>query len=435
VSDAICQPPTIFERHRARRLAIWNGAIWAVGNGLASTTLVFYLAGELHAKQFGLGIGLILAAPHVAGLLQLGAPAMIGRLAGRKRFCLAAFFLSALVLLALPCICSPGLLPSPGWSLAAMISLWCLYHVLQYLGMVALWAWLADIAPTPIRGRYLGRRQRWMVAGTAAAALAAGFFAWGWHACWPDAPRWIPYGLMAELGACFMLAALSPMASMPACVGKTRHVATQRNNAASWKTPFRDGRFLRLLLFGCLFSLVNGVTQSAQNYYPLHILGVSLFVSLALQTGMNLGQCGVSPWLGRMADRRGNRPVMFACQWLVAAGMLFYAVATPAQWWWIVGAWIFWIAYAGLNVCLPNLTLKLASPGAAASYTAAFQAAGGFCYAVGSIFGGALVDRFSSGSHAWLLFFPCLFLFGWFARSAVAMLIPWIVEPAKQKRI
>jgi len=27
--------------------------------------------------------------------------------------------------------------------------------------------------------------------------------------------------------------------------------------------------------------------------------------------------------------------------------------------WWFAGAWVLWIAYAGLNLCLPNLMLKL----------------------------------------------------------------------------
>ena len=128
----------IFRRRRTRRLAVWNGVVWAVGNGLASTTLVIYLARELHSERLGLGISLIVAAPHIAGLLRVGAPALIDRLGDRKRFCLTSFLTSALLLLALPWVCAPGRLPSPGWSLAALIVFWCLYHLLQYLGMVAL---------------------------------------------------------------------------------------------------------------------------------------------------------------------------------------------------------------------------------------------------------------------------------------------------------
>ncbi len=177
VQPAPHPPPPIVDRHRARRLAVWNGAVWAIGNGLAGTTLVIYLAKELSAERLGLGISFLLAAPHVVGLLRLGTPALIDRLANRKQFCLTTFLLSAVLLFALPWICAPGRLPSPGWSLAAMVLLWCLYHLMQYLGMVALWSWLADMAPSRIRGRFLGWRQRWIVAGTATAAIAAGLFA------------------------------------------------------------------------------------------------------------------------------------------------------------------------------------------------------------------------------------------------------------------
>jgi MFS family permease len=454
--DAV-STPTVSQRRRARRLAVWNGALWAVGNGLASTTLVTYLAGELGVERLGLGIGLIVAAPHVVGLLRLGAPAMIGRMANRKRFCIVTFLLACLLLLALPWICAPGQLGSPGWSLAVLVVLWCLYHLMQYLGMVALWSWLADAAPVRIRGRFLGWRQRWTVAGTAAAAIDAGLFVWGTSRVSPDLPRWIPYGIAAAVGAGFMLAALVPLALMPRCErrrvravvgaavalpprgGSTTATPTYGNaTAANWTTPFRDARFLRLLLFGCWFSFFNGITQSAQSYYPMHVLGVSLFLTLSLQTGMNLGQWGVSPWLGRLADRLGNRPVMFVCQLLVAAGMLFFAAATPAHWEWLIGAWVLWIAYAGLNVCLPNLMLKLAPPQANASYVAAFQAVTGLCYAANTILGGALVDRYKTWVFAiapscCLLFFPCLFVFGWLMRSVGAILLLWVIEPTTER--
>ena len=112
----------VAQRRRARKLAIWNGAVWAIGNGLASTTLVIYLAKELHAERLGLGISLIVAAPQIAGLLRLGAPALMDRLGDRKRFCIATFLAGALLLLALPWVCAPGRLPSPGWSLGQLFS-------------------------------------------------------------------------------------------------------------------------------------------------------------------------------------------------------------------------------------------------------------------------------------------------------------------------
>jgi MFS family permease len=433
--------PTVCQRRRARRLAVWNGAIWAVGNALVSTTLIIYWARELHAAWIGLGIGLIGAAPQIVGLLRLGTPAMIARMADRKRFCIAAYLLAVWPLAAIPPLCKPGLLPSPSWSLACLILLWCLHQLLQYLATVALFSWLADVAPTRIRGRFLGWRQRWIMAGTAVAVVIAGIATSNAHehnSLLPEITTaisaWVSYALVMGLGAAFLLAALAPLGRMPSC---QRERIAPRNDEARWTAPFRDARFLRLLAFGCWFSFFNGITQSAQGYYPMHVLEISLFVSLLLPTGMNLGQWAVSPWLGRMADRLGNRRVMFVSQLIVAAGLLFFALATPSQWWWLVGAWTLWIAYAGLNVCLPNLMLKLAPREANASYIAAFQAASGLCFAASAILGGILLDSYKGwtlplGKTLCLSFFPCLFIFGWLMRSLGAILLLWVIEPTTE---
>jgi len=424
------KPLAVFQRRRARRLAYWNGAVWAVGNGLANTTLVVYLALELGAGRIGLGISLILAARHIVGVLRLGAPAMIGRLADRKHFCLATFLLSALVLLSLPLVAAPGRLPSAGASLAALVAVWCLYHLLQYLGTIALWSWLADLVPLRIRGRFLGRRQRWMVAGQAAAMLAGGLFVWGWKYLHPDRPAWIAYVIPALLGGCFMAAALLPLCRMPTAAAgwMIRHGATLRATLA----PLADRSFLRLLAFGCWFSFFNGLTQSPQNIYPARVLGISLFAMLALQTFMGAGQLSVSPWLGGLADRFGNRPVMIVCLLLVAQGPLCYFFSTPDSRWWFAAAWVVWIAYAGMNVCLPNLMLKLSPPESNTPYIAVYFTLGGLCYAASTIVGGALLDSFAGRTlHVLgveLDFYRAVFLFGWITRSLGVLVLLAVVE-------
>ncbi|MBN1394805.1 MAG: hypothetical protein JW959_07265 [Pirellulales bacterium] len=434
----VLPPLPVFQRRRARRLAVWNGAVWAIGNGLAGATLIIYLARELHYERLGLGIGLILAAPHVAGLLRLAAPAMIQQFGNRKRFCIACFLLSALTLSVLPWTCAPGRLPAPGWSLTALIALWCVYHLLQYLGTVALWSWLADVARGRIRGRFLGVRERWMVAGTAAAAIDVGLFVWGIEKTCPALPAWIPYGIATALGAGFMFVALVPLCLMPSIAPKRDTKCPKitlsdiRRGLKEFVAPFGDARFLPLLLFGCWFSLFNGVTQAAQRYFPMHVLGLPLAAMLSLETGSRLGRWGVSPRLGALADRFGNRPVMIVSQLLVAAGMLFFVAATLGGWWWLVGAWALWIAYAGLNVCMPNLMLKLAPRETNASYIAAFDGLRGLFYAVSVVVGGRLVDLYRASSvsigPAEVQFFALLFLFGWATRSLGAAILLLVKE-------
>ncbi len=429
---------TVLQRHEARRRVYWHAVLWAVATGLTSSTLVIYLVFGLNAPRMALGVALIKAAPNLAGLLRLGTPALIRWFGDRKRFSTGSYFLSGLVLLLLPVAAAPGLLPSAWKSLWAVVVLWCLYHLLEYLGSVALWSWLGDLVPVRTRGRFLGRRERWMVAGQAAAMLAAGAFNYGWRQIHPDAP-WAGYAIPAAAGACSLMASVVFLIRVPhpragsataaAAIGFSRLLA-----------PFADRRFRRLLYFGCWFSFFNGVTQSPQEMYPVQILGITLFTSLALRTGTRVGQFAVSPWLGRLADRFGNRPVMIASWPIAASGLFFYLLATPQQWMWLVGAWAAWIAYAGLNVCLPNLMLKL-SPGAdRTAYVAAYYTASGLCVAASTILGGAAFDflrreRFVFWDGLFVLdCYQWMFLLGLITRLMGVAWLFLILEPREDDR-
>lgn len=437
-------PLTVATRRRARRLAYQNGGIWAVGNGLASTMLVVYLAMEYDVPGVGLLISLILAAPRIVGMLRLVAPALIGRLASRKGFCVGGFLLSALVLLGLPAVVMPGVLPTRRASLAALVVLWCGYHLLQYLATVALWSWLADLVPLRIRGRFLGRRERWMVAGQAVGMVVAGLFVWGWRTVHPELPGWIAYAIPAVAGAGLMLAAVIPLAAMPPGTaggpspGAAGVPSPGGATVRSMMAPLRDRRFLRFLLFGCWLSFANGISGFAQGVYPGWILGIGLFTMLQLKTAMRLGQWTLGPTAGRLADRLGNRPVMIASYLVVAQGPLCYFLATPDSRWLIAAAWAAWIAWVGVNVTLPNLMLKLAPGRRNTPHIATFYAIDGLFHAAAVVLGGLLYDWFRAGSRFWpaslgLDYFAAILLLGWLLRLS-GVLVLWLVvrEPGRR---
>ena len=335
--------------------------------------------------QAGLGIGLIVAAPQLAGLLRLGAPSLIGRLWDRKRFCLTAYLLSAMALLALPWAASPGRLPSPAMSLAALVALWCVYQVLEYLGTVALWSWFADLAPAAIRGRFLGRRERWMAAGQAVGMVLAAGFLWTWHDLWPQEPQWTGYAVAACAGACAMIAALAPLALIPRAV--VSPAARGGVPLSALLAPLADRRFLWLLAFGCWLSFCHGAIETPMNVFPYRALGLGVWVMLWLKTGLRLGQMAIAPRVGRWIDRWGNRPAMAVSLAVVAQASLFYFLATPQRPWWIAGAWALWVAWVGLNIGQPNLMLKLSPGRANTSYIAVWFTATGLCYAASTVTG------------------------------------------------
>ena len=417
----------------AARLACWNAAVWAVGNGLATTTLISYLAREFGAQ--GIAVSLILAAPTIAGLLRQTAPRLIAFWGSRKAFCLSMYALSAQTLLVLPLVASPGVLPSARWSLIALVTLWCLYQLLEYFGTVALWSWLGDVAPTAVRGTFLGRREAWLSGGRLLGMLASGLFAYYWPEWRSRETLWQAYALCSLAGAMLMGCAIAPLARMPALESPallTKHIAI------GWRdlffAPLKDQRFRRLIAYGCWLGAVNGLLGASQFFFGQKVLGLSLLFMLAMRCQTELGQTIISSQVGRLVDRVGNRRVMIVAQLLVALAMVFYLTATPAHWWWIYGASTLFIAYAGLNVGIPNLLLKLAPTQARNAYVASHYAWSGLAYGLGSLGGGWLYD--TAAREQWTAYlgewrldhFAILFIGGLVLRAAGALWLLAIPE-------
>jgi Na+/melibiose symporter-like transporter len=420
-------------RADAIRRAMWfanaNAALWAVGNGLVSTLLVIYLAAELGAA--GLAISLILAAPRFAGVLRLGVPALIARLRARKGVCIGGYIASALVLCTVPLVAMFDRRATDGSGVGKLVGAWCAYHLAEYVGTVALWSWLGDLTPRPVRGRLLGHRERWLLIGRIGGLAASACLAILWPWLLPQGPRWQPLALSAAVGAAMMLAAVIPLAMMP----DVRH-APSAVPAAPWRTLGRavlDPAYRRLLVFSCWFSLVNGLTAAAQELYPIRVLGLSYSLRQMLQGAMRGGQLAIAPWMGRLVDRWGNRPVMIVTQLIAATGPLFFLVATPERPWLVAGVFAAWIAYAGLNVGLDNIKLKLAAENNNAPYIAAYHALSDLTNGFSIVAGGMLLERLVAGGSHVLRLYAQLFLLGWVGRTLAAGLAASLIEPGARR--
>ena len=97
----------------------------------------------------------------------------------------------------------------------------------------------------------------------------------------------------------------------------------------------------------------------------------------------------------------------------------------------VAAAWVAWIAYAGLNVCLPNLMLKLSPEKSNTPYIATYFSVSGLMMAAGTILGGTLFDRFGDWrfvlpGNLVLDYYHYSFFFGWLTRT-MGMLVLWLV--------
>jgi MFS family permease len=412
-------------RRRAMRLAYLNAGLWSIGNGLISTTLIVYLA--LEHKASGLAISLILAAPEFAGLLRLAVPALMARFRRRKLLCIAAYAASAVVLCAVPLVAWPGLLSNQGATIAALVASWCIYHLLEYTGTITLWSWLGDLVPGRIRGRFCGHRERWLVNGGIAGIVFTIALTWLWGKVIPDAASWQPLAASAAVGAVFIVAAVFPLVLMPAV--EMMPSAVPRT---PWRTLVRamiETPYRRLLAFSCFFAVVNGITGAAQNMYPQRVLKVSYAGMRTLTGMMRVGQSGIAPAMGRLTDAWGNRPVMILSELVVATGPLFVLLASPERWWWLIGAYVVWIAYAGLNVGLDNIKLKLAPADNNAPYLSAYYAISDLAYGISTVVGGIYFDQLLAKGRDAMSIYAGLFLAGWIGRTLSTVLLFRLPEP------
>lgn len=433
--------PTVADRREGRKAACWNVLHWAIGNGLVGRRLISYLIQEAAstlqaAVPIGTIVSLVFAAPQLAGLLRLAAPRLIDLAGGRKRLCVGAYLLSSVALATVPAM--PllfGRVP-PIVALLGIALAWCVYHLFEYCGTVALWSWLRDLVSTKARGRFIAMRERWLLSAKLTAMGVAAAHAWAIPNLYPDAPRWLPYTNCAAVGAVIMALAVVPLLRMPS-------VATERSKSGeAWRDllrPLGDPMLRRLMLFGCWLSFSNGVTQAAQGIYP-YTLGISFTVMLAFEAWMLLGQAAMTPMVGRWADRFGNRRLMLIALPIVATGPLFYLLAGLVAWQFLCGAWTVWIAWVAVNVSLANLLLRISpSKARGAAHIATYYAFSGLCYGLSTLLGGFILDVARSEAIAAILadsplnIFEIMLILGWFLRTSSVLLVLWIVrEPSKR---
>lgn len=365
-----------------------NAFLWGLGNGLVSTTLASYLARQLGAE--GLIFAIIFASQNIAGGLRLFTPWILQWARSRKWFAIGAFVFSCLLLLTLPEICEPGDPAKHPFKLRAFVALWGGWHLAMFVGVIALWSWIGDLVPSNTRGKFIGVRQGWLMVGQILGLVAAGVFAQWYPTFNTAATRWHALAWPAIAGGVAMLLAVLPLLLMRDLPYQSR----EKNHAGELWNAVTDQRFFPLLAFWCYAGLVNGVSQAVQGLFPIVVLKLPPEAALAMLALMHLGQILLSPMLGYFADRGISRGIMIVSQILVSIALFFFPLVIGDEQF-PLGMWLahgLWIAYAGLNVCLPHLMLKLSPGENSPPYISTYFALSGLAVALSSIVCGQWFD-------------------------------------------
>ena len=92
-----------------------------------------------------------------------------------------------------------------------------------------------------------------------------------------------------------------------------------------------------------------------------------------------------------------------------------------------------WSAYAGLNVGLDNIKLKLAPSDNNAPFVAIYHAVSDLANGIAILAGGCIYDYIASKPAYVLTFYARLFFLGWIARTAVVPLLLRLIEPGARR--
>jgi MFS family permease len=369
-------------------------------------------------------IGLLAALPVAAQVVQLPAAWLTQRL-GAKRLAIISIAASRLVWL--PLIAVPLVHLDKTTALAAFIAVVTLAAILAVIGGNAWTAWMGDLVPGAIRGRFFGRRMVYLnIAGTTA-SLAAGL------ALDVLSPR----GLKGEtLATLLAVACAAGVVSIWLLLAQRGPVHREDPSAPVWgdlTRSLRDPKTRPLLEYLLGWNAAVGISAGFFSYHMLANLEMGFMLVAAHGILVAAVRVASAPAWGRLVDAFGARPVLVVCSFGISVVPIIWLFVMPDRLWPIaVEAVVAGALWGGHGIATLDLSIGLSPRRGRPFYLAAFAAAGGLGFAATSALAGLLAYAISTVrilGTPWLDV-HVLFLLSAVGRLGAAWLALRIEEPA-----
>ena len=370
-------------------------------------------------------IGLLGALPLAAQIVQLPA-AWLTQHVGAKRLAVAAIGASRLAWL--PLIAVPFLHLSAPIALMIFVAVVALAGLLGVVGNNAWTAWMGDLVPGAVRGRFFARRMMYLnVAGTLA-GLAAGL------ALDTLGPRGFRGETLAALAA---VACGAGLVSVRLLLLQQRPRHGEKDGAGAWRDALhavRDARTRPLAGYLLAWNAAVGISAGFFSFHMLANLRMAFMLVAAhaiIVAAVRVASAGA--W-GRLVDGCGARPVLVVCSLGIAVVPLIWLFPTADRLWPIaIEAVVSGALWGGHGIAAFDLSIGVSPRRGRPYYLAAFATAGGLGFAASSIVAGVLASMLASPLHAagssWSEM-HVLFLLSAIGRGAAAVLAVRIDEPA-----
>lgn len=312
---------------------------------------------------------------------------------------------------------------------AAMLALVLLTacSLMQSVG-AALWmAWIGDVVPDTLRGRYFGFRIPLLGLVGLLANLAAGYYL----DSLAEDSRGAGFSLLYVIAAFCALIGMALLA---------RHhepppTINRQPLREALAVPWQDKDFRRLLLFAAywrfsVFLAGPVVWPYFINHLKMSFTQNAIYYALASGIAMIAG-----PMWGAISDRVGKKPVLAITTVLTGTAMpLCWMLATPGEpAWAYVGGFIEAFAWGGIDTVFFTLSLSNAPREQRVAYYSVLSAVSGLTGFIGGALSGPLLElfkpvTFTMGTYLWTEYHTVILISG-IARSQAFRLLRRVKEP------
>lgn len=409
---------------RSVTTAWFYGAIWMYVVTGAALTRFGKLLGLTDAN-----FGLLAAVPFAGALVQFPLSYFVERYGGHKPVFIAVGMIHRGVWLIIALI--PWVLPQADWWKGLLV----LTLVSSLAGNITLpiWvAWMSDLVPSGIRGRYFSRRNQIGQIVGLVVTLAVGLIL--------DAVE--PHGadmLLRAIAAMLALAALcgvtdfSFFLGVPCPRGWTANPRMTIRNL--FVEPLRNANLRRLMWFQAVFAFATGYVGQYVWLFMFDEVGVSnsranvLLVLIPI-----LFMMLVFPVWGRLIDRFGRKPILIICALLIVHGAVPWIFVRGDHWWiGYVAILIATVAWPGLDLAIFNTLLGLSESERARGCATSCVAVNSVVVSVAGILSGLFAGAVAEALGGWrgdILGYPLTYHGVLFLLSAVVRLVAvvWLLR-------
>jgi len=383
------------------------------------------LALMLGANDFE--IGLLAAIPFLAQVAQLFSAYLTDRTGKRKAIAVWSIFVSRQICWILLAV---FLLPS-SWRLQVLIGVVILSNFTTMIAAPGWLAWMAELVPEKIRGRYFGSRSAAVAIATVSATLIGGVIIDRFRLLNRED---LGFGLIIGLACLFALVAWVLMKKLPDRPAESLRLSFDFNHLVE---PLKNPSYAKLLGVFFVWNMAIGISAAffvphMLNNLKMNFTMISLYSSAAALIAVILNK----PW-GILIDRFGSRPVLVFCAFGIAVVPLIWLFPRQDFLWILAfesiysgGLW------TGFNLAAFNIPIANSPREGRTMYLAMFAVITGLGFFLASIAGGIIAQLLSSvhwhiGPQT-IVNYHILFAISGIVRLLAALLVMTFHEPTEK---